>query len=180
MAVTRLPQSAGFDTGCCRGQRTPPTEPRSRLQLWVRRTLCGSGLGRDAAAVVRRLRYRLLSGSEDPSHRSPAPARVVGPAHPLRERPWPRRGCCGPPSSIQAAVGVKTPPTEDRPLPYNADRFYGIPRRALRPPCHHAAAAPAFPVRPPHPAHIAASGSGSGCPPAIRSRSRIRGRARRR
>lgn len=32
---------------------------------------CGSGIGRDAAAAVRRLRYRPLSGSQDSSRRAP-------------------------------------------------------------------------------------------------------------
>ncbi len=70
LAATGPLPSAGFDTGCRRGQ--------------------------------------------DPSHRTPARAPAVGLAHVLWERPWPRRGCCGPQASTQAAVGVKTPPTDTR------------------------------------------------------------------
>ena len=33
LAATRPLKPAGFDTSCCRGQKTPPTEPR----LWLRR-----------------------------------------------------------------------------------------------------------------------------------------------
>jgi len=76
-------QSAGFDTGCCRGQKTPPTEP-PRLRPPVGRDPCGSELARDTAAAICRLRYKPLSGSEDPSHRTPAPA--AGRARSLWER----------------------------------------------------------------------------------------------
>jgi hypothetical protein len=72
---------------------------------------CGSGLGRDTAAAVRRLRYRPLSGSEDSSHRIRAPA--ADRARSLWERPWPRHGRRSLRASIQAAVGVR------RPLPQN-------------------------------------------------------------
>ena len=48
-----------------------------------------------------------LSGSEDPSHRTPAPA-TTG-ARPLWERPWPRRGCCGPQAPVQGEVEVRRP-----------------------------------------------------------------------
>ena len=41
------------------------------------RVPCGSGLGRDVAAAVRRLRSMPLSGSEDPSDRTPTLARVA-------------------------------------------------------------------------------------------------------
>jgi len=68
LAATPRLQSADFDPGRCRGQKTPPTKPRLRPQV-----------GQD----------------------------------PLWERPWPRRGGCSPPTSIQAAVGVR------RPLPQN-------------------------------------------------------------
>ena len=61
------------------------------------------------------LRSRQLSGSEDPSHRNPAHAPTADRAHPLWERPWPRLGHRRPQASMQAAVGVKTPPTETRP-----------------------------------------------------------------
>jgi len=76
-------------------------------------SLCGSGLGRDSAVAVRRLRYRPPSGSEDPSHRILAQAPAVNGAPPLWERPWPRLGRRRPPASVQAAVGV------GRPLPQN-------------------------------------------------------------
>ena len=71
MAATGPLQSAGFASGCCRGQ--------------------------------------------DPSHRPPARARAAGLAQSLWERPWPRQGRRRSQASIQAAVGVKTPPTETRP-----------------------------------------------------------------
>ncbi len=77
---------------------------------------CGSGLGRDRADAVRRLRFRLLSGSEDPSHRTPAQAPaasrapvLVGAAlaatGPMQSAGF-DSGCCR---------GQKTPPTEPRP-----------------------------------------------------------------
>ena len=93
------------------GVKTPPTE--SRLRPQVGRDPRGSGLGRDAAAAILSLRYRPLSGSEDPSHKTPIPAAAADRAPPLWERPWPRQGRCGPQASIQAAVGVR------RPLPQN-------------------------------------------------------------
>ena len=50
---------------------------------------------------------------QDPSHRNPTHAPTADQAHFLWERPWPRRGGCGPRASIKAAVGVR------RPLPQN-------------------------------------------------------------
>ena len=44
-------QSAGFDPGRSRGQKTPPTEPRLRPR--VGRDPGGSGLGRDTATGSR-------------------------------------------------------------------------------------------------------------------------------
>ncbi len=105
MAATRPSLSAGFDAGRCRGQKTPPTETRLRPQ--VGQDPCGSGLGRDAAVAVRRLRCRPLSGSEDPSHRNPAPAAIR--ERFLWERPWPRPGRRCLQASMQAAVGVRRP-----------------------------------------------------------------------
>jgi len=52
-------------------------------------------------------------GSEDPSHRTHLQAPATDRARSLWERPWPRRGFCCPPASMQAAVGVR------RPLPQN-------------------------------------------------------------
>jgi hypothetical protein len=75
LAATGLLPSAGSDPGCRRGQRPPPTEPRLRLRRPIRRSPCGSGLGRDRAAAVRRLRYKPPSGSEDPV-RAPASDRA--------------------------------------------------------------------------------------------------------
>ena len=68
LAAMRPLRSACFDSGRCRGRKTPPAEPSL---VWpTGHAFCGSGLGRDAAVAVRRLRSRPLSGSEDPSHRT--------------------------------------------------------------------------------------------------------------
>jgi hypothetical protein len=125
LAATPRLRAAGFDPGRCRGQKAPPTKPRLRPQ--VGRDPRGSGLGRDAAVAVRRLRSMPLSGSEDPSHRIPVPAPAR--AQSLWERPWPRRDRCRPRASIPVAIastlaptvfdsgrcrGRKTPPTTPR------------------------------------------------------------------
>ncbi len=112
MAATRLTHTRGLRLGAggCRDQKTPPTEPRLRQRSAS--ASCGSGLGRDAADAVRRLVCRLLSRSEDPSHRTAAPT-ATGERF-LWKRPWPRRGRCSKQASIEAAVGVR------RPLPQNA------------------------------------------------------------
>ncbi len=66
------------------GVRTPATEPRPGLRPQVGRDLRGSGLGRDAAAAIRRLRCRLPSGPrplpqntalprQNRSHNAPTP-----------------------------------------------------------------------------------------------------------
>ena len=117
LAATRPLLSTSFDTSRCRGQKTPPTAPLRRPSIG--RDPSGSGLGRDMAAAVRRLRCRPLSGSEDPSHRTLAPA--ADRARSLWERPWPRHGLCSPQASMQAPVGVR------RPLPQHpgADRRLG-------------------------------------------------------
>ena len=113
LAATRPLQSAGSDAGRRRGQKTPPTEPWPGLepQIWL--SPCGSGLGRDTAAAVRGLRCRPLSGSEDPSHRTPARTQAADLSQFLWERPWPRHDRGSPQASMQAAVGVR------RPLPQN-------------------------------------------------------------
>ena len=80
------------------------------------RSTVGAALAATGPLPVRRLRFRLPSGSEDPSHRTLARASADGRAPSLWERPWPRRGHCGPPASLQAAVGVR------RPLPQNPAR----------------------------------------------------------
>ena len=97
LAATRPMQPARFDSGRCRGQKTPPAGAA------LRRGSCGSGLGRDTADAGHGLRFRPWSGSEDPSYRSLAPAQFPW------ERPWPRHGRCWPRASIQAAVGVRRP-----------------------------------------------------------------------
>jgi hypothetical protein len=114
LTATRPLPFAGFDPGCCRGQKTPPTKSRPRL---------GSRIGRNtpvgAALAATR---RLPSAGFDPGccrdqktpPTEPRPRlgswsrRIT-----LWERPWPRHGGCRPPASIQAAVGVR------RPLPQN-------------------------------------------------------------
>ncbi len=110
LAAMRPLLSSGFDAGSCRGQKTPPTEHRLRPPTGhdpCESDLCGSGLGRDTAFAVRRLRCRPLSGSEDPSHSTPAP--TADRARSLWERPWSRHGRCCPLASMQAAVGVRRP-----------------------------------------------------------------------
>ena len=79
LAATRPVHAASFGTGRCRGQKTPPTEPHHRRRSPSGRDLfrskhCGSGLGRDRACACRKLQHRPLSGSEDPSYRTPPPA----------------------------------------------------------------------------------------------------------
>ena len=56
------------------GVKTPPTEVRSRLKPQVLLSPCGRGSGRDRAAAICSSRHRPPSGSEDPSHKAPAPA----------------------------------------------------------------------------------------------------------
>ena len=124
LAATRPLLSAGFDTGRCRGRKTPPTRPRLRpriLRAPRGSDLCGSGLGRDAAAVVHRLRYRLPSGSEDPSHRNPAPAtdRESG-APPVGAALAATRPLRSAGSDTGCRRGRKTPPTETRLRPPTA------------------------------------------------------------
>ena len=132
LAATRPLLSAGSDPGRRRGRKTPPTESRPGLGscLTHRRNPCGSARGRDMAAAVRRLRSRLLSGSEDPSHRIPAPARLMPDAseQSLWERPWPRHDRCCPQASIRAAVGVRGPlPQNPGPGSAHARRIGAIP-----------------------------------------------------
>ena len=103
----------GFDAGCCRGQKTPPTEPWLRLRPWVGRI---SSVGA-ALAATRPLKPAGFDTSCCRGQKTPPTEprlwlrRGIGHT-PLWERPWPRRGLCCPPASMQAAVGVKTPPTE--------------------------------------------------------------------
>jgi len=90
LAATGRSQSSGFDSGCRRGQdlshRTPPW-----LRPRIARDPCGSGLGRDRAVAVLRLRCRLPSGSEDPSHRSTTRAPAANRASQMAQRaPRPR------------------------------------------------------------------------------------------
>jgi hypothetical protein len=49
------------------GVKTPPTESRPGLRPWIGRMPCGSGLGRDTADAICRLRFRLMPGQEAPS-----------------------------------------------------------------------------------------------------------------
>ncbi len=95
------------------GVKTPPTEPRTGSGRRSGACPCGSGLGRDTAAVVRRLRSRSLSGSSPlPQNlaRAPATGLAHAPVGAASAATRPR----APQASMQAAVGVKTPPTEPR------------------------------------------------------------------
>ena len=114
LAATRPLLSAGFDPGRRRGQ-DPSHRTPARLSPRVWLTPCGSGLGRDTAAVVRRPRSRPLSGPEDPSHRTPHGLRPRVWRMPLWERRWPRHG--------PALRGPRCRPLSgSRPLPQNPAR----------------------------------------------------------
>ena len=132
------PSSAAHCLRRCRGQKTPPTE--SRLRPRFGRAPVGAALAatrRSQATGFDPGRYRqqarshgapssaahcppLLSGSQDPSHKIPAPATVRAPS--LWERPWPRRGACRPLPSIKAAIASKLASTAPPPAPRTALR----------------------------------------------------------
>ncbi len=106
------------------GVRRPlPQNPSHRLQPSPGLNPCGSGLGRDGADACRLLHHRPLSGSEDPSHRTPATgssrrpdSTPVGPA-PAATRPMhTARFITG------RCRGQKTPPTEPQPPAPAVDR----------------------------------------------------------
>ena len=110
LAVTRPLLPADLDPGRRRGQ-DPSHRTPARLSPRVWLTPCGSGLGRDTAAVVRRLRSRSLSGSRPlPQNlaRAPAAGLAHAPVGAALAATRPR----APRASMQAAVGVRTPPTK--------------------------------------------------------------------
>jgi len=117
LAAMRSQPSSDFDTGCCRGQKTPPTESRPRLRSWIGRTApVGAAL-----AATRPLRSAgfdtgCCRGQKTPSTRPRYRLRsligcitLVGAAlAAMRSQPSSDfdAGCCR---------GQKTPPTNSRP-----------------------------------------------------------------
>ncbi len=108
MAATRLLPASGFDQGRNREQaRSHSFRRRPEQRTPWRRALLPTAPQAGAAHCP-----PLLSGSEDPSHRTPAAGRARSLCKRfLWERPWPRRGCCRPLASIKAAIASKLAPT---------------------------------------------------------------------
>ena len=113
--------------GCCR----PPASIKVAIASKLAPTVFGADLGGETlwTAVMHRrdfdpaprTAHRRCRGQKTPptgprlrpwvghipSHTTPA----TGRARSLWERPWPRRGCCGPPASMKVAIASKLAPT---------------------------------------------------------------------
>ncbi len=148
MAAIRPLLSAGFASGRCRGQKTPPTG--TRLRSLIASDPCGSGLGRcgprasiKAAVGVRRplpqnprLRLRIASDPCGSGLDRDTAAAVRGlrsrqlsgsedPSHRTRFRPQVGRNPCGSGLGRDAAFAIRRlrcrQPSGSRPLPQNPD-----------------------------------------------------------
>jgi hypothetical protein len=99
------------------GVRRPlPQNPSHRLQPWPGLNPGGSGLGRDSADACRWRRHRPLSGSEDPSHRTPATGSSRGPdSTPVRAALAATRPMHAAGVGTGRCRGQKTPLTEPQP-----------------------------------------------------------------